>query len=145
MKKHPVRGQSKKEVGFPTAILAGALVSVLLGMILLALSCIPVLALSDPLRFAPVFALASLFVSAAVGAHTAAKLHGKSGLACGLLSALMLILAIVAAACACALKIRVSLFTVCAPILLIVSAIAGLRGVSEKAPKIHKHKPVKFR
>ena len=145
MKKHPVRGQMKKELGFPTAILAGALVSVLLGMLLLALSCIPVLAFSDPLRFAPVFALASLFISTAVGAHTAAKLHGKSGLACGVLSALALILILITVACILSLKIRVTLFTVCAPALLLTAAVAGISGVSEKAPKVHKHKHAKFR
>ena len=145
MKKHPVRGQSKKTFGFPTAILAGALVSVLLGMVLLALSCIPILALSDPLRFAPVFALASLFISAAVGAHIAAKLHGKSGLACGVLSALVLILVLVLIACILSLKIRMTLFTICAPALLLTAAVAGISGVSEKAPKVHKHKHVKFR
>ena len=145
MKKHPVRGQSKKSVGFLTAILAGALVSVLLGMILLALSCIPVLLLSDPLRFAPVFALASLFISTAVGARTAAKLHGKSGLACGVLSALVLILLLVMIACVLSLKIRMTLFTICAPALLLTSAVTGISGVSEKAPKVHKHKHGKFR
>ena len=145
MKKHPVRGQSKKAVGFPTAILAGALVSLLLGMLLLALSCIPVLALSDPLRFAPAFALASLFIATAVGAHIAAKLHGKSGLACGVLSALLLILLLVTIACILSLKIRMTLFTVCAPALLLTAAVSGIRGVSEKAPKVHKHKRVKFR
>ena len=144
MKKHPVRGQSKKTFGFPTAILAGAIVSLLLGMILLALSCIPVLALSDPLRFAPVFALASLFISAAVGARTAAKLHGKSGLACGVLSALVMILLLVMIACILSLKIRMPLFTVCAPALLLTAAVAGISGVSEKKSK-HKHKYAKFR
>ena len=131
MKKHPVRGQSKKSVGFLTAILAGALVSVLLGMILLALSCIPVLLLSDPLRFAPVFALASLFISTAVGARTAAKLHGKSGLACGVLSSLILIMALVALGFLFSLQIKPTLFIICAPSLLFISAIAGICGVGK--------------
>ena len=144
MKKHPVRGQTKREIGFPAAVLAGALISVLLGMLLLALSCIPVLSLSDPLRFVPVFALASLFIANAVGARTAAKLHGKSGLACGMLSALALILILVTVACILSLKIRTMLFVICAPALLLVAAVAGISGVSEKKSK-HKHKYAKFR
>lgn len=145
MKKHPVRGQTKREIGFPAAVLAGALISVLLGMLLLALSCIPVLSLSDPLRFVPIFALASLFIANAVGARTAARLHGKSGLACGMLSALALILILVTTACILSLKIRLTLFTVCAPALLLTAAVAGISGVSKKAPKVHKHKHAKFR
>ena len=148
MKKHiPVRRQPKKAMGLIPSVFAGALLSVLLGMLLLVISCFPALALSDPLRFAPVFAIASLFVATAVGAYTAAKLHGKSGLACGVLSTLVLILAIVSAACAFSLKIRFSLFMICAPILLIVSAISGISGVSEKEMKPHRHKhtPARFR
>ena len=146
MKKHPTarRGQ-KKEIGFPLSVLAGTVFSLLLGMALLALSCIPALSLADPLRFAPFFALACLFVSAAAGAYFAARLHGKSGLACGVLSALLLILAAVAMAGLFSLKIRVSLFMICAPALLIVSAVAGVCGVSEREPKVHRHKPVKLR
>lgn len=144
MKKHPAaRRQQKKETSFPISVLTGALLSLLLGLLLLALSCIPALSLADPLRFAPVFALASLFVSAAFGAFSAARLHGKSGLACGMLSSLVFILGIVATACALSLKIRVSLFMICAPALLIISAVAGVCGVSEKEIKPYKHKHVK--
>ncbi|MBR6744057.1 MAG: hypothetical protein IKM00_02425 [Clostridia bacterium] len=116
MKKHPTaRRQTKKETAFPIAVLAGAVFSLVLGMALLALSCIPALSLADPLRFAPVFAIACLFVSAAAGAYFAARLHGKSGLACGVLSSLLLILAAVAMAGLFSLRIRTSLFMICAP------------------------------
>ena len=144
MKKRPIsRRQPKKETGFLISVLAGTAFSILIGMLLLALSCIPALSLADPLRFAPAFALASLFVSAAAGAYFAARLHGKSGLACGALSSLALILGIVATACALSLKIRVSLFMICTPILLVVSAVAGVCGVSEKEPKSYRHKHAK--
>ena len=146
MKKHPpARRAQKKELGFPISVLLGAVCSLFCGTALLALSCIPLLALPDPLRFAPVFALVCLFVSVAVGANFAARLHGKSGLACGVLCALALILTLVALACVLSLKIRTSLFMICAPALLLTAAISGICGVSEKAPKVRKHKPVKFR
>ena len=146
MKKHPpARRAQKKELSFPASVLLGAICSLFCGTVLLALSCIPLLSLPDPLRLAPVFAIACLFASVAVGANLAARLHGKSGLACGILSALAFILTLVALACALSLKIRTSLFIICAPALLLTAAIAGVCGVSEKAPKIRKHKPVKFR
>lgn len=141
MKKHfRSRSPQKKETGFLTAVLIGAAFSLILGMILLALCCIPALALADPLRFAPVFALVCLFVSAAAGAYLAARLHGKSGLACGILSALTLIIGMIALCFILSLKIRMSLFFICAPALLLVSAFAGLRGVSAPSPKMRHHK-----
>ncbi|MBQ2988375.1 MAG: hypothetical protein IJD59_04650 [Clostridia bacterium] len=146
MKKHPTaRRQTKKETAFPIAVLAGAVFSLVLGMALLALSCIPALSLADPLRFAPVFAIACLFVSAAAGAYFAARLHGKSGLACGVLSSLLLILAAVAMAGLFSLRIRTSLFMICAPAILIVSAVAGVCGVSEREPRAHRHKHAKIK
>ena len=141
MKKHfHSRSPQKKEVGFLTAVLIGTAFSLALGMILLALLCIPALALSDPLRFAPAFALSALFISAAAGAFLSAKLHGKSGLACGILTALMLIICLVALCFIFSLKIRTTLFFICAPVLLLVSAFAGLRGVSAPSPKMRHHK-----
>lgn len=144
-KRFPSHPAPKKETGFLRAVLTGAACSLALGLILLMLSCIPALALPDPLRFAPVFALVCLFVSTAAGAYLAAKLHGKSGLACGLLSSLAFVGVIVSLTFILSLKIRVSLFFICAPLLLITSAVAGVCGVSSPAPKKHKHKPMKIR
>ena len=144
-KRFPSHRAPNKETGFLRSVLTGAAFSLILGMVLLALCCIPALALPDPLRFAPVFALVCLFVSAVSGSYLASRLHGKSGLACGLLSSLALIVGIVALCFILSLKIRVSLFFVCAPALLLVSAVAGIFGVSKKAPKVRKHKTAKFR
>ena len=144
-KRFPSHRAPKKETGFLRSVLTGGAFSLVLGMILLALSCIPALALSDPLRFAPVFALVCLFVSAAAGAYLAARLHTKSGLACGILSALSLIVGVIVLCFILSLKIRVSLFFICAPALLLVSAVAGVCGVSEKDVKPHKHKASRFR
>ena len=141
MKKHfRSRSPQKKETGFLTAVLTGAAFSLILGMILLALCCIPALALADPLRFAPAFAISALFISAAAGAFLTAKLHGNSGLACGILTALTLVICLVALCFIFSLKIRASLFFICAPALLLVSAFAGLRGVSAPSPKMRHHK-----
>ena len=144
-KHHPAHRKPKRAFGFSAAVLSGAAFSTALGMALLALACIPALSLSDPLRFVPVFALVCLFVSAAAGAHLSARLHGKSGLLCGLISALALILILVVFACVLSLKIKTSLFLICAPALLFVSAIAGVCGVSASEPKMPRHKPFKIR
>jgi len=141
MKKHPIsRRQPKTELGFLPSVLAGALCSLLLGMLLLTLLSILALLLEDPLRYAPVLALSCLFIATAAGAHLAARLHGKSGLACGLLSSLGMIVCTVALDFALALQIRTSLFLICAPALLAVAAVAGLKGVSRRESKPKRRK-----
>jgi putative membrane protein (TIGR04086 family) len=138
MKKHhhqgsrphaPSRSAPKKEKSFVFSVFYGAFFSLFLGVLLLALFSLPALKLEDPLRFAPVFALTALFIAAAVGAYIAARSHGKSGLACGMLSSLVLIMTLVALGFIFSVQIKTSLFSVCAPSLLLVSAVAGICGV----------------
>ncbi len=134
MKKHRIsrsRSRSKKEKSFIFSVFSGTVLSLLLGMALLAIFSIPLLKLEDPLRFVPVFALIALFVSAAAGAHFSARFHGKSGLACGVLSSLLMIMVLVGLGFLFSLQIKPTLFMICAPSLLVVSAIAGICGVGK--------------
>lgn len=132
MKKHRYsRSKPKKEKSFLFSVFSGACVSLVLGMLLLALFAIPALKLEDPTRFVPVFALIALFVSAAAGAHLSARFHGKSGLACGILSSLLLIMILVGLGFLFSLQIKPTLFTICAPSILVISAIAGICGVGK--------------
>ena len=132
MKKHHIsHAKSKKEKSFLSSVFSGACISLVLGMLLLTLFAIPALKLEDPLRFVPIFSLIALFVSAAIGAHFSARLHGKSGLACGVLSSLILIMALVALGFLFSLQIKPTLFIICAPSLLFISAIAGICGVGK--------------
>lgn len=130
MKKRRIsRSKSRKEKSFLFSVFFGAAFSLILGMALLTLFAIPTLKLEDPLRFVPIFGLISLFVSSAIGAHISARLHGKSGLACGVLSSLTMIMALVALGFIFSLQINSTLFIICAPSMLIISAIAGICGV----------------
>ena len=132
MKKHRIsRSKPKKEKNFIFSVFFGAFFSLLLGMILLSVFSIPLLKLEDPLRFVPVFALIALFVSAAIGAHLSARFHGKSGLACGVLSSLVMIMILVGLGFLFSLQIKPTLFIICAPSLLVISAIAGICGVGK--------------
>lgn len=132
MKKHRYsRSKQKAEKSFLFSVFFGSACSLLLGIILLVLSSFPLLILEDPLRFTPIFSLISLFISASVGAYISARLHRKSGLACGMLSSLVMIMALVALGFIFSLQIKTSLFMICAPSLLIISAIAGICGVGK--------------
>ena len=132
MKKHHIsHSRPKKEKSFLFSVFFGTCSSLVFGMVLLSVFAIPALKLEDPLRFIPIFALISLFLSAAIGAHISARLHRKSGLACGVLSSLLLILVLVGLGFLFSVQIKPTLFMICAPSLLIISAIAGICGVGK--------------
>ena len=137
------RSQPKKEKNFLVSVLIGTAVSLLTGMLLLALSCFPALMMEDPLRFAPAFAIVSLFVSTIFGSHISARTYGKNGLACGALSALLVIAVLVVGAFIFEWKIKTVLFAVCAPALLICAMIAGICGIGTEKTKKPRHK-IKF-
>ena len=137
------RSQPKKERSFFVSILIGTVVSLCTGMLLLALSCFPALMMEDPARFAPAFSIVSLFVSTAVGSYLSARTYGKNGLACGAVSALLVIAVLVIGSLILEWKIKTVLFAVCAPALLICAMIAGICGIGTEKTKKPRHK-VKF-
>ena len=130
MKKHRFsHPKPKKGKSFLFSIFFGASVSIFSGIFLLLIFTVPMLKMEDPLKFVPIFALISLFVSSSIGAHISARLHGKSGLACGVLSSLAVILTLTCLGFFFSIQINPSLFIICAPSMLVLSAIAGICGV----------------
>ena len=143
MKKSRSFKEYKKEKNFFVSVFLGSILAMILGLVLLLLSAFPALLLEDPMRYAPVFAIASLFIATTVGGYLAGRTHRKSGLACGALSAIFTVAILIIFAFAFGLKIRTELFIICVPALIILSAIAGICGSStERTPK-PKHK-IKF-
>ena len=137
------RTQPKKEKSFVVSIFIGAASALFCGISFLALACLPMLSLEDPGKFAPALGLASLFISTIIGGYLSARAHRKSGLACGALSALLLISTLVLLAFSIEATISISLFSICAPALIVCAAIAGICGVSAPTSKKPKHK-IKF-
>ena len=137
------RKQAKKEKSFFVSVLLGSISTLFSGMMLLFISAFLALLLDDPLRYAPVFAIFSLFIAVIIGAYSAAHIHRKNGLACGALSSLFTIGALVIFAFAFGLKIQTTLFAICAPTLIICASIAGVCGVSTEHTAKPKHK-IKF-
>ena len=98
MKKHRTfkeRSTAKTEKSFLFCILLGMFFALLSGVILLAISCFPALMMEDPTRFAPAFAIVSLFLATIFGAYLASRLHRKNGFACGAVTALLVIASLV--------------------------------------------------
>jgi putative membrane protein (TIGR04086 family) len=136
------RTQSGKEKSFFVSVFLGTLISLIIGILLLVVSCFAGLSTEDPERLAPIFALVSLFITALLGGYIAARTHKENGLFCGALSGILLIGILVLLVFAFSLSIRISLFGICAPAIIVSSAVAGVCGVSAgKKPKnIHKKK-----
>ncbi len=137
------RSHPKKEKSFLISVSIGLIVTLLSGTVLLVLSCFPALMLEDPLRFAPAFAIASLFLSTILGSYLSSHIYGKNGLACGAVCAFLIVLFIVALTLILEWPIRTTIFSICAPALFICAMIAGICGVSAERTKKPRHK-IKF-
>lgn len=135
--------REKKEKRFFVAVFTGTMLSLLAGLSLLLLLCFLALYLEDPTPYTPIFSLASLFITAIMGGYFSSRGHRKHGLACGTLSGILLVSFLILLAFAFGKAIRLSIFAICAPSIVICAAIAGIVGVDSgksKRPKKHKLK-----
>lgn len=130
-----------KERSFFVSVFVSTAIALTVGFFLLVLICLMGLSLKDPAQYTPRFAIAALFATALLAGYLSARGHGKSGLACGSLSGLLLVGVLVLLAFAFEMRIHISLFMICAPAVMICSSIAGIVGVgADRTPK-KKHKP----
>ncbi len=134
------RTQPKKEKSFFVSVFLGTLFALLIGFLLLILSCFAGLSMEDPDQFTPIFSLVSLFITALSSGYIAARTHRENGLFCGALSGIFLIGILVLLVFAFSLSIKISLFFICAPAIIVSAALAGVCGVSAGTGKKTKHK-----
>ena len=133
------RTHEKKDKSFFAAVLIGTLTALAIGLVLLLASCFLGLSFDDPDRYTPILALASLFITALTGGYLSARTHRKNGLACGAVSGILLVGILVLLTFALGLGIRLPLFAICAPAVIVCAAIAGIGSGTVKKPK-HKVK-----
>lgn len=134
------RTQPKKEKSFFVSVFLGTLVSLAIGLILLVISCFAGLSMENPDQFTPIFALVSLFATALFGGYLSARAHRENGLFCGALSGILLVGILVLLVFAFSFSIKISLFLICAPAVIVCSAVAGVCGVNSGMNKKPKHK-----
>ena len=96
------------------------------------------LSLPDPDKYSAPLALASLFISAFVGAFVSAKKCGSGGLRAGLFSGVLFLLVIALVALGAGTSIRPLMFAICAAVILVTSAFAGISGAARKPKKRRK-------
>ncbi len=137
------RATQKNEKSFFVSVFLGTVISLVIGIVLLVVTCFLGLSMKDPDKYTPMLALAALFITALVSGYLAARAHRKSGLACGALSGILLIGILVLLAFAFGFGIHISLFAICAPAIVICSMLSGVVGVGADTPPRKKHK-VKF-
>ncbi len=132
------RTQKGKEKSFFVSVFLGTVISLALGLLLLVLSCFAGLSMEDPEKFTPVFSLISLFITALSGGYIAARTHRENGFFCGALSGVFLIGILVLLVFIFSLSIKISLFLICAPAVIVSSAVSGVCGVSAGTTQKHK-------
>ena len=96
------------------------------------------LSLPDPDKYSAPLALASLFISAFVGAFVSAKKCGSGGLRAGLFSGVLFLLVLALVALGAGTSIRPLMFAICAAVILVTSAFAGISGAARKPKKRRK-------
>lgn len=134
---------AKKEKSFFVSVFTGTVIALVVGILLLLAACLIGLSLDDPDKLTAPLALGSLFVTALLAGYLSARGHKKNGLLCGAVSGILLTGIMVLLAFAFGLGIRLSLFAICAPAVIVCAAIAGICGVGSGSVKKPKHK-VKF-
>lgn len=137
------RSAPKKEKSFFVSVFLSTAIALGIGLSLLVVICFAGLSMKDPAHYTPMLAVAALFVTALAAGYFSARGHGKNGLACGALSGLLLVGVLVLLAFAFEMSIHISLFAICAPAVIICSALAGIVGVGAEPKPKKKHK-IKF-
>ena len=134
------RSAPQKERSFFVSVFVSTAIALIFGFFLLILICLMGLSLKDPAQYTPMLAIAALFATSLLAGYLSARGHGKSGLACGALSALLLLGVLILLAFAFEMQIHIPLFGICAPAVIVCSSIAGIVGVgADRTPK-KKHK-----
>ena len=119
-------------------VVKGTLWGIACGAVSLLISAAIGLSLPDPDKYSAPLALASLFISAFVGAFVSAKKCGSGGLRAGLFSAVLFLLVIALVALGAGTSIRPLMFAICAAVILVTSAFAGISGAARKPKKRRK-------
>ena len=119
-------------------VVKGTLWGIACGAVSLLISAAIGLSLPDPDKYSAPLALASLFISAFVGAFVSAKKCGSGGLRAGLFSGVLFLLVIALVALGAGTSIRPLMFAICAAAILVTSAFAGISGAARKPKKRRK-------
>ena len=119
-------------------VVKGTLWGIACGAVSLLISAAIGLSLPDPDKYSAPLALASLFISAFVGAFFSAKKCGSGRLRAGLFSGVLFLLVIALVALGAGTSIRPLMFAICAAVILVTSAFAGISGAARKPKKRRK-------
>lgn len=131
---------SKSQKSYIKCVLIGTLIGIAVGAVLLFLLAAAGLSLDDPRKYAPIFALASLFAASYISGIAGAKLYGGRRSRAGLLSGLLFILAVVLVTFAVGAKLNLLLLAICVPVAVILSLLGDITGAGSPAAKRHKHR-----
>lgn len=119
-------------------VVKGTLWGIACGAVSLLISAAIGLSLPDPDKYSAPLALASLFISAFAGAFISARKCGDGGLRAGLFSGVLFLLVLALVALGTGTSIKPLMFAICAAVILVTSAFAGISGAARKPKKRRK-------
>ena len=137
------RGKSNKS-GLVSAILKGVLSALIFGAVTVLALCAVAMKFPDPDKVSPVFGVMAMLITAFFGGYVTSRFHGEKGLSTGALFGLIMILLIAVSSLIAGEKIATSVFSILAPVAILVAGLGGIVGVGERAPKKKKKKRKSF-
>ncbi len=131
---------TQKNRGFLPSVFVGTLLALSFGAALLFLFSGADLMLDDPVRYAPAFAFGALALTAVFGGRFSARRFGQSGVLCGIFSGILLLALIAVVPLALSWEIRLPVFAVGAPAVLLLSALSGALALRARPGKRRRKK-----
>lgn len=126
--------------GLVPSAFSGLLAAVISALAIAAVCALAAISMPDPGKYAGIFALAALFVSAFAGGFTTARKKGDSTLICGALTAALALAAVSLLALIFSVKMNVSAFALRALGVLICSVLGANIGVGSRTEGKRKKK-----
>lgn len=126
--------------GMPLAVAKGLGISVLSGILLVAILCFIALQFDDPEKISIIFAHVALAVVAFIAGYLTSKMHGENGALCGLAAGLSLVVLMLLLCFAFSLAISPITYTASAVCSVALSALGGKSAEKSSGKRKRKRK-----
>lgn len=131
--------KKKQKRSLPSAVLSGVTAAIICGTLIIIIFTFLSLKFEDPISVAPIFGVSALMLSALAGGYVGARSICEKGFLTGAITGLIFILVIAIVSLFSRSVIKTPMFSILAPIAVIISSLGGAIGAGKRKTK-RKHK-----
>lgn len=135
MDKAYIKKKNKQNGNLPSAVLKGVTAAIISGTLIILIFAFLSLRFDDPISMAPIFGVSTLLLSSLIGGYIGARSLGEKGFFCGIMTGLAFILILALAALLSGSVIKTPMFSMIAPISVLISSLGGMIGAGKKKPR----------